>query len=180
MFAGIQASSYGFSGIQRPTYDYVRAGDVIRVSVFLDAVFSVPPIGAFRSAIASNSHLRLISLDQSQLGTLITGYAGALLVTVQALNDFSKLDDVTRLVAGIAQGAGLSVLINSTRGEFVTQVEDTGGSVAPTLPGPGASSGASSGVSAGVSDFFSSLTSSPVTLAVIVGGAVLLLAAMKK
>jgi len=177
MFAGMQASSYGFSGIQRPTYDYVRNGDVIRVSVFLDAVFSVPPIGAFRSALASNSHLRLISLDQSQLGTLVTGYAGALIVTVQALNDFSKLDDVTRLVAGIAQGAGLAVLINSTRGEFVSQVEDTGGTVTPTIPGPSTNQ---PGSAPDFSGFFKGLTSSPVTLAVIVGGAVLLLAAMKK
>lgn len=175
----------GFQGLgaqdNRPSYDYVRAGDVIRIRLFLDAVFTTPPIDAFRNRLANAGGVRLVNLDQSGLGSLISGYAGALVVEVQATSDFSRLDDVTRLVAGVAQGAGLSVLIGSTRGEFVSKVEATGGNVPSNIPAPGSNNpNGANDVSKALSDFFSNLTKSPVTLAVILGAAVVLVIAAKK
>lgn len=174
MFNGLGVASFGFSGIERPTYDYVRGGDVIRVLLNLDTAFAGLNVTPFRTALANSRGLRLVSLDQSQLGSVITGYAGPLIVTVQTLNDFARLDDVTRLVAGLAQQSGLHVLLNSSRGEFITQVEDTGGKVAPTITDQSGNKPSENDLGSSFKYFFDSLTSSPVTLAVIIGGVVIL------
>lgn len=160
-------SPFGQAGA-RPTFDYVKAGDVIRIRLMLDTAFAGLRLDEFRNAIGSNANVRLVSIDASQLGMLISGYSGPLVVTVQALSDFSRLDDVTRLVAGIAQASGLNVLINTTRGEFISKVEQTGGEVQPSIEEnkPGASDT--------VSRFVDNLTASPISLAVIIGGVVLL------
>jgi len=182
--ADAHAIRAGFAGpndtLGRPSFDYVKSGDVIRVGLFLDAVFSAPPIASFRGALGNNANLRLVRIDQSQLGSGITGYAGTLVVDVQALNDFNKLDDVVRLVAGIAQGAGLSVLMGSTRGEFISKVESTGGNVTPSITPPGSAGGTVSDIGESISGFVGGLAQSPVTLAVILGAAVILVIAAKK
>ncbi len=186
MFSG-QFILGGFSGLAgpeqnaRPSLDYVRAGDVIRIQLYLDAGFSTPNIAGLRNAIAGNTHLRLVNLDSSQLATVLGGYTGALIVEVQALNDFSKVDDVVTYMAGIAQGAGLSVLISETRGGFVSQVEQTAGTVPSNIPAPGATGASGAGgTGEAISNFFSNLTQSPTTLALILGAAVVLVIAAKK
>jgi hypothetical protein len=168
---------FGSLGDSRPAVDYVRSGDVIRIVLLLDTSFSGLQLDAFRNYLANLSALRIVNLDASGLGTVLTGYSGNLIIEVQARSDFSKLDDVTRLVAGTAQSAGLNVLLSSSRGEFVSKVEDTGGNVPSNIPAPNQTS---SGLGNSLSTFASGLTSSPVTLAVIVVGVVVLVIAAKK
>lgn len=172
---------FGDSGTaSRPTFDYVRAGDVARISLALDTAFAGLNTSAFRQALGASGHVRVVNMDSSGLGTVITGYVGNLIVDVQPLNDFAHLDDLVRYVAGVAQQAGLNVLLSSTRGDFVSKVEDTSGNVPATIPAPGNVPGTGNSATDAISNFFSGLTQSPTTLAVILGAAVILVIAAKK
>lgn len=159
----------------RPTFDYVRNGDLVRVSLLLDTSFSGLNTDAFRQALGASGHVRVVNMDSSRLSTIIGGYSGTLIVDVQPLNDFSHLDDLLRWVAGVAQSSGLPVVISSSKADFVSKVEDTGGSVNSGIPAPGAGGNGNA-----LSNFFGGLAQSPTTLAVILGAAVILVIAAKK
>lgn len=174
MFNGC-ATIAGFSGLgelgqasdPRPTYDYVRSGDVLRIALNLDTSFGGYDASAFRNALASSGHLALVNLDQSQVGTILTGHTGQIIATVQALNDFSHLADVLSYVAGLAQSSGLYVLLNSSRAEFVSKVEQSGGNIAPTIPGPPGPQGDPA------SSLLKTLQNNPGTV-LLIGGAIAL------
>lgn len=166
--------------MSRPTVDYVRAGDVIRVGVYIDAaVFGYSSeFSTFRNSLSFGTNLRFVAMDSSGLSFINND--GVLVVDVQTLGDFAHLNDVVGLVAGRAQQAGLKVLISGTRGEFVSQVEQTGGVPVATLPAPGTIPSSGSNPIAPLGDFFGGLLSSPTTLAAIVLGVVVLVIAAKK
>jgi len=163
--------------VARPNYDYVKKGDVIRVSLAVYATGAATlDVSTFRSRLGSNPGISLLQIDTSDFRGVYVAYTGHLIVDVQARNDFAKLDDVVRLVAGIAQGSGLSVVAQDTRGEFVSRVESSGGNVDPTIRPP-----ASDNTNSDALDkFFQNLQSSPMSLALIIGGAALLLFAVKR
>lgn len=164
-------------GDARPSYDYVKKGDVIRVSLAVYATGAASlDISNFRARLGSNSSVALLQIDTSDFRGVYIAYTGHLIVDVQARNDFAKLDDVVRLVAGIAQGSGLSVVAQDTRGEFVSRVEDSGGKIDPTIRPPASDDTNSSALD----KWFKDLQSSPMSLALIIGGAALLLFAVKR
>lgn len=168
-------AGYSAFGDTRPSYDYVRKGDVLRAVLFLDASsITAPPIDAFRNRLSATSGLGLLKVDSSRLGGIPSLYSGQLVVDVQARSDFAKSDDVLRLIAGVAQASGLSVLISGSSIEFVSKVEDTGGQT-PSYVQP-AGNGSDKNV---VEKFIDNLSQSPISLAVVAGSAVLLLIALK-
>ncbi len=175
----------GFSGLgetridasyfnQRPSVDYVKAGDVIRVNVvwnratgwFVTDTASI--YAAFRAKLSGAFNVAAMSPAENWTP------GGTIAVDVQTRGDFSKLADVVSIVASNAQSAGLSVDVARTRGEFVSKVEETGGTPTPTIRDPREQQSSS------IESFFSNLTQSPVTLAVILGAAVILVIAAKK
>ena len=158
----------------RPSIDYVRAGDVIRVNLVWKRAtqwftFDMAPIyTAFKGALGNAFNVVAMSPVESWAP------GGTISVDVQTRGDFSRLADVVSVVANRAQSAGLSVDVASTRGEFISKVETTGGTPEPTIRDPREQP------SGGFEDFFNNLTKSPVTLAVILGAAVVLVIAAKK
>lgn len=179
----------GLSGLgdanTRPSVDYVKAGDVIRVNVawyrptgwFAD----VPALyTAFRNGLAAVFNVVAMSPQEYWLSA-----GGDITVDVQTRGDFARLGDVVSVVMNRAQAAGLNVNVASSRGEFISKVETTGGNVPATLPDPSRNTTPSpspilSNVGSTATSFIDSLTSSPVTLAVILGAAVILVIAAKK
>ncbi len=175
----------GLSGLgagDRPTVDYVKAGDVVRVYVFYSAglYFSSTTIPA---AFVQNlrSAFNIVRAPSSA-----PGGERAWIVDVQPRSDYNQLGDVVSVVLNAAQRAGLNVNAGASYGQFVSQVE-TGGTVPPvSLPTPSPDSDAvgrtvwDTPTGDSISNFISSLTKSPVTLAVIAGAAVLLVIAAKK
>lgn len=165
-------SGFGDTPEGRPSIDYVRAGDVIRVYVAFnpDWYFGGGGIGA---AFAQNlsSAFNIVQAPAS-VGS------NAWSVDVQPRSDYSKLQDAVSVVLNAAQRAGLSVSSATSYGQFVSKVETTGGTPTTTIPDPGPGSG--SDPLAKVTDFVSKLGQSPTTLAVIVGGIVILVLAAKK
>lgn len=163
----------------RPSVDYVRAGDVIRVYI------AINPGLYFGGANEAATFMQKIqsSLNVIHAPTDASGYFGsrAWVVDVQARGDYARLADVTSIVLSVAQASGLSVNPGTSYGQFVSKVETTGTTPPTTLPTPGANlPAAGSGIGDSVSSFLSSLTQSPVTLAVIAGAAVILVIAAKK
>lgn len=160
----------------RPSVDYVKAGDVIRINVvWLRAsswfVFDVTPIyAAFRNGLARSFNV----LAMSPVENWTPG--GTIAVDLQPRSDYGKLNDVVAVVAHEAQAAGLSVDVGRTYGEFVSKVEGTGGTPPPTIRDPTQANNASNTIN----DFLNSLTKSPTTLAVILGAAVILVIAAKR
>lgn len=165
-------SDYTPFGDSRPSFDYVKTGDVIRVSlVWFRAtgwfVFDTQPIyNAFRNALGAT--FNVVAMSPAENWTP----GGTITIDLQVRGDFARLNDVVAIVAHDAQTAGLSVDTAHTRGEFVSKVEDTGGAVQSSIPAPGSGNNK-------VEDFLNNLTTSPISLAVIVGGAVLLFVALK-
>lgn len=175
-FAGLA----GFGDASAP--DYVRAGDIIRVSLYLAAKGLLPGYGEsdfthFRNAVNGSGGLVFRAMDRNRLN--LAG-SGQFIIEVQARNDFAKLQDVVGLVAGLAQQSGLYVIANSsvTRGEFVWRAQSgsTSGSgsgnaePAPTIPPPGTNIPAGSTGST-LLNVVENLTASPL---VVIGGMVLL------
>ena len=158
----------------RPSVDYVRGGDVIRVNVVWKRatewfVFDTTPIYTlFRNALSRTFNVMAMSpVEHWRPG-------GTIAVDIQTRGDFARLADVVSIVANNAQTAGLSVDVGSTYGEFVNKVEDTGGTPPLTIRDPMMQPGS------GIEGFLSNLTQSPITLAVILGAAVILVIAAKK
>jgi len=161
----------------RPTIDYVKAGDVIRVYVAIDAglYFGGGDIGAkFQQELAKAFNVVRAPSDAS-------GFFGsrAWVVDVQPRSDYNRLQDITSVVLHAAQAAGLNANPGVSYGQFVSKVETTGTTPPTTLPTPGAPA-SNTGSGDGLANFFSGLTQSPVTLAVILGAAVILVIAAKK
>lgn len=175
-FAGLGETRIGDS---RPSIDYVKAGDVIRVNLVWfrpTGLFAdVPALYAkFRSALSSVFGVIAMSPQEYWLSA-----GGDIIIDVQPRSDYSRLADVVSIVANRAQTSGMNVDVARTRGEFISKVETTGGDVAPTLPDPRTVPSADNSGD-GIASFFSGLTQSPVTLAVILGAAVVLVIAAKK
>lgn len=118
-------------------YDYVHAGDVIRVSM------AIPQAGDANS----NDFNILISRIPGQLSGYNLGYVASstgwfsttATIDVQALNDFSHLNDVASLVQTAVQSTGAEVSGAATA-SFVSKAAQTGGgSQVHTPPAPGQS-----------------------------------------
>lgn len=177
MFSG-QFLQAGFTGLgdAAQVVDYVRAGDVIRVSVAwyratASWVFDPTPIyTSFKAKLGTNFNVVAMQPTSYWLP------GGVIVVDIQTRGDFSRLNDVVSIVASNAQSAGLDVNVSATRGEFVSRAQTTGGNLPNTLPDPKTDNSAGKSVE----DFIGNLTSSPVTLAVILGAAVVLVIAAKK
>lgn len=165
---------------ERPSVDYVRAGDVIRVYIAINPGLY---FGGGNEAAAFMNQIKQ-SLNVVHAPTDASGYFGsrAWVVDVQPRSDYARLADVTSIVLSVAQAAGLSVNTGTSYAQFVSKVESTGTTPPTTLPTPGANlpTGADGGPLAPVTNFLSGLTQSPVTLAVILGAAVVLVIAAKK
>lgn len=163
---------------QRPSIDYVKAGDVIRVYIAINPGLyfgGADESAKFAQEIKSAFNVVRAPADAS-------GYFGsrAWVVDVQPRSDYSRLQDATSVVLHAAQESGLNVNAGTSYGQFVSKVETTGITPPTSLPIPGAPSGNTPSVTDSFSSFFSGLTSSPVTLAVILGAAVVLVIAAKK
>lgn len=169
---GAVMEDYTPFGDSRPSFDYVRRGDVIRVSFEWSNALPANATSErdFRSALEKS--FSVVNFLPSRDWT----FGGRIVVDIQPRSDYSRLTDVTSVVLHDAS-AYFNVNNLTARAEFVSKVEDTGGTVTGgiQLPATGEGGGANA-----LSDFFTNLTASPVTLAVVIGGAVLLLAAMKK
>ena len=163
----------------RPTVDYVKAGDVIRVDLVwfrpTGLFANVPALyAAFRQRLSA--HFNLIALSPQEYW-LSAG--GNILIDVQPRGDYGRLADVVSVVMGDAQSAGLNVDVARTRGEFISKTETTGGHVPSTIPDPKDTKTENEGNN-DLESFFNKLTASPVTLAAIIGGVIILVIAAKK
>lgn len=179
----IQGSFRGFSGLgdsasERPTIDYVRKGDVIRVFIAInpDWYFGGSGIGAKFTQLLQNSFN--IASPPSDVSSTFGQRAWT--VDVQPRSDYSKIGDVVSTVLGKAQTAGLSVSSGTSYGQFVSRAEDTGGGKLPLTIVKPKTDGTDPNEKNSFQDFIDSLTKSPVTLAVILGAAVVLVIAAKK
>lgn len=163
----------------RPTVDYVRAGDVLRVYIAIDAGLY------FGSSSFANTFVNRLknSFNVLNAPTAVGGgivvKATGWVIDVQPRSDYSKLRDAVSVVLGDAQAAGLNVNAGLSYGQFISKVEDAGVTPPVTLPAP-ATPGTNNTVIGAVGGFFDNLTQSPVTLAVILGAAVILVIAAKK
>lgn len=184
-----QLAQRGFAGLgatdDRPTIDYVKAGDVIRVYVAIDAglyfgssSFSATFVNRLKSAF------NLVKPPTGVGGGVFSNTTGWV-VDLQPRSDYAKLSDVVAVVLHEAQESGLNVNVSQSYGQFVSKVETAGVTPPITLPTPGLPLGTQAapqqpGIGDGLSNFFGGLTQSPVTLAVILGAAVVLVIAAKK
>jgi|ERR1043165_4945430 len=167
---------------QRPTIDYVRAGDVIRGSVTINAtLFQYGPDEEARlrnGLAAANLIVRGISFTTSQ-GPFWSLVGGPTIIEVQTLSDYSSINDVADVMAHAVYDAGYQVNWADTHAEFISKVEQTGVTPAPQIPSP-YTYGSSPNATDQFSKFFENLTQSPISLAVLVGAAVLLVIAVKR
>jgi hypothetical protein len=160
----------------RPSIDYVKAGDVIRVYIAISPGFyfgGANESAKFAQEVAKSFNVVRAPSDAS-------GFFGsqAWVVDVQPRSDYSQLRDAVSVVLHAAQESGLNVNAGTSYGQFVSKVESTGGTPPVDIQTPGANSG--SGAGDAIGNFFSNLTQSPTTLAVILGAAVILVIAAKK
>lgn len=178
-YSGLGALKIDSSYDARPTIDYVKAGDVIRVYIAINPGLyfgGSDEAAKFRFEIAKAFNVVRAPTDAS-------GFFGsrAWVVDVQSRSDYSQLTHAVSVVLNAAQNSGLSVNAGTSYGQFVSKVETTGTTPATTLPTPGAAiPGDNDGNANPLGNFFSGLTQSPVTLAVILGAAVVLVIAAKK
>lgn len=116
----------------RPSYDYVRAGDVIRISLPVGAgVYLVQ--GDVLSAIADGvRQSNMTYINGSTPGILGGGFT----VDVQPGSDYAHLVDVASIVQSIAQGQGGFVSGGPASAAFVSKVENTKGQVKANAPPP--------------------------------------------
>jgi hypothetical protein len=120
------------------------------------------------------SGFKVLALDASNLGSL--GGGGTLRARVQILSDgYASAQDAASVVAGAASYLGYNatgsqgVLVSSGSGQ-VAGTQSGGAQTGQTYENPG-----QSGAPNPVTTLFDSLTQSPISLAVVVGGAALLL-----
>lgn len=174
----------GLSGLgttrieERPSVDYVKAGDVIRVYIADAGGFYFGGGAAIASAFTNRlrSAFNVLVAPAGAGGGVFTN-TQAWITDVQPRSDYARLGDVVAVVLHEAQEAGLNVNAGQSYGQFVSKVETTGGTPPPTLPSP---SRPTLDTDNTVSKFFENLTQSPIALAVILGAAVILVIAAKK
>lgn len=170
-FAGLGAAD------NRPSVDYVRAGDVIRVNLAWDRpvrIFELDQAGLYtRFKAALQGKFNVLAMSPQ---TYWISAGGDITIDLQPRGDFARLADVVSIVAHDAQNAGMQVNVAATRAEFISKVEATGGTTPTTLPDPrtGPQIGSESG------SFLNNLAQSPTTLALILGAAVALIVAVKR
>lgn len=171
----------GFQGLG--AFGDAASGQALRgsiVDVTLEINFANRVVGytatLTRALIArlNSSGFSVLNLDDSNLNT-VTG--GTIRARVQVLsNGYATARDAASVVAGAASALGYNVVGFTGTVAAVPSGEATGGTGqvfdASTTPGNKLDTSSLSG-------FFESLTSSPTTLAVIAGAAVLLVIAVK-
>jgi hypothetical protein len=132
----------------RPSADYVRVGDVIRVYFEVRALWSSrsyyqKPLSKLRDAV--NEYFRVIKIDDSGLDAARPN----LIIDVQtSKTDQGHIDDVAKGITGIAVRLGFSIAYNanSPRAEFITRVEENPEIVQPkTIADPKAPGGGGPG-----------------------------------
>ena len=163
----------------RPNSAYVKAGDVIRVSVMQDGYWLGYPDqqwAAIAQGLAAN--FRVLAVDHSQVSALTKG--GPVTIEVQTLSDFASINDVASIVQNAVYQAGFSfVEWDQTRADFISKVETTGGNVPPRIPNPYDNYPGPSAWDH-LDKLVTNLTESPMSLAIVVGAAVLLVIAVKR
>lgn len=155
----------------RPTFDYVRAGDVVRVTIPLQSGIYLAQ-GDVLSAIANavrGSNLNYINGSTPGL------FGGSLAIDVQAGNDFSHLADIASIVQTAAQGVGGIVASGPASGAFVSKVEATGGTMQAQQVPPNTNAG-----SHPLDTLSKSLNMSSSNLLLLGGAGVLLLVVLAK
>lgn len=165
----------------RPTYDYVRAGDVLRIDLpwksARDETWKLYPI--LRNELAKI--FDVLNLDSSRVNYFFGG--GNIIIDLRPRTDYSRLSDVVNTVLGTAYNkGGFSVDWAGARGEFVSRVEDTAGSLPVTIPAPAITPQPSANNSGSnpLGNFFGNLSESPMALGLILAGVVVLVIAAKK
>src|SRR5690348_5127197 len=78
--------------------------------------------------------LQTAALDRSQMSFFGDLGGGPFILEVQPLSDYANINDVADILALIVYEAGFPLVWESTRAEFVSKVEQTGGTLAPTIP----------------------------------------------
>ena len=127
----------------------------------------------------NNSGFRVINLDASNLGSL--GGGGTIRARVQILTDgFASANDAASVVGGAAAALGYNMTGSS--GILVSSGQQTGGQqTGSNGSGQQYDQPINTGDSNPVETLWSNLTQSPISMAVVVGGAaILLLVALKK
>lgn len=199
-------ASQSFSGLgefgspaTRPTPDYVMTGDVIRVQLALGSQPQNPTmtdqlsfdpnaqgVATLRNANWGAVNLNVVGFNNSNTGFFTA--SPSLMIDVQALGDFAHVADVTSIVSGMALNAGLTVDPNYTVGNFLSQVQNTGAVVpttTPVLTNPIGNTVAqipnqlASLIPATLTGA-GGLLSSPLGIAAVLGGGLLLFAMLKK
>lgn len=128
---GYDPFTHAPSSTTRPSYDYVRGGDVVRVTIPLSSGIYLQQ-GDVLSAIANA--VRTANLSYVS-GSLPGAFGGSMTIDVQPQNDFSHLSDVASIVQAQAQGAGGLTTSGPASAAFVSRVESTGGTIqAASLP----------------------------------------------
>lgn len=174
--AGLGTTRLDASG-DRPSVDYVKAGDVIRVYIADAGGFYFGGGAAIASAFTDRLRAAFnVVVAPAGTGGGVLANTQAWVVDVQPRSDYAKLSDAVSVVLHEAQAAGLNVNAGQSYGQFVSKVETTGGTPTTTIPSPSPAPG---GTNNSIANFFENLTQSPTTLAVILGAAVLLVVAMK-
>lgn len=112
----------------RPSSDYVRVGDRLRVAINLkwaNFSYTAAMSTSFKNAV-SNQGFAVLGFDDSSVGRFV---GGTMWIDVMPQrSDFSHAQDVAGLLGGIATQAGFSV--DSTSAQIVSYVENTGGAAA--------------------------------------------------
>lgn len=160
----------------RPTVDYVRAGDVIRVYIAINPGLYFG--GSDEAARFKDKVSAVFNVVRAPSDAGSVFGSRAWVVDVQPRSDYAQLNHAVSVVLNAAQNAGLNVNAGTSYGQFVSKVDVTGTTPITDLPTPGAQIPGASGD--GITNFFSGLTQSPVTLAVILGAAVVLVMMAKK
>lgn len=119
-------------GSARPTVDYVRAGDVVRVTIPVPSSIYLSQ-GDVLSQISNG--VRGFNLNYIN-GTTPGFFGGGFAIDVQAISDFAHLADVASIVQTAAQAVGVAPS-GPVTASFVSKVETTGGQIlTPPIPTP--------------------------------------------
>lgn len=153
----------------RPSYDYVKKGDVVRIAFSWSN--QTPAATSAESTLRQRlaQYFNVVNFNSSRGWT----FNGNVSVDLQTRSDYSHIADITSIVLHQAEAAGFTVWSGGAQAEFVSKVEDTGGDAKAGIKIPGTDPNQ-------LEKLVDNLTSSPMSLALILGGAALLLFVVKR
>lgn len=177
----------------RPSPTYVMIGDVIQVKLMLlaggyDPIFGTSQasgIAALRSYNWAQSCLSLVALDDSNAGVIFT-LSPFVVISLQALQDFSQINDVVNIVSSVALSLGLNVDNQNTNGIISQAVQANKGlaqtNTAPpgTAPPPGQCKTGDWMCALGLTDPLTGLASTWLVPVMLGGAALLIFSVVRK